>query len=455
MLQALEENEILCRIEGDAPMGALMRRHWIPACMSEEVAERDGAPVRIRLLGEDLVAFRDSQGRLGVMDEHCPHRRASLALGRNEECGLRCLYHGWKIDVEGNVVERPSESDAPGRELKPVRQKVYPSREAGGFVWVWMGPPEEMRDLEPPAWAPSASTTISIVKMRVACNWAQVLEGAIDSAHSSSLHSTDMVPAEVDGAGATTSEWLRPSTDKAPRLQVQRTDFGFRYVAIRHPNKHADTHDYLRITLFVAPFTVLIPPNDRYQLSILNIPLDDTRTMFYFIAWSEGEGISQDAWRKFCGAEVGVDLDRDFRGIRTPGNNFLQDRVAMKHDSHTGIKGIPNQDIAMWETMGPIADRSRERLGASDMAIVQFRRIMIEAAKKLRDGGAAIGTSPTRVPHVKLKSFEGIVPKSTQWTTLAVADEELALRPHPRSGRLTGVLVAPPCVHCASLERPA
>jgi phthalate 4,5-dioxygenase oxygenase subunit len=421
---SVEDNELLCRVEGDAAMGQLMRRHWIPACLSEEVAERDGTPVRVRLLGEDLVAFRDTAGRLGVLDEHCPHRRASLALGRNEECGLRCLYHGWKIDVEGNVVDRPCE----GHEAvlaKKIVHKTYPCREAGGFVWVWMGPREQMGDFEPPAWAPSPSVRTSIVKIHVGCNWAQVLEGAIDSAHSSSLHSTDMVPAQVASAGATEGEWLRPSTDKAPRLQVQRTDFGFRYVAIRRPIERADTHDYLRITLFVAPFTVLIPPNDRYQLSILNIPVDDTNTMFYFIAWSESKGIEQQAWREFCKARVGVDLDSSFRRIRTLENNYLQDRDAMKHGSHTGIAGIPNQDIAMWETMGPIADRSLERLGASDMAIVQFRRIMVDAARRFRDGGPAIGTSPQHVAHVKLKSFEGIVPKKTDWMTLGVAAEEL------------------------------
>ena len=428
MLSA-EENDLLCRVEGDAPMGALMRHHWIPACLSEEVAERDGPPVRVRILGEDLVAFRDSAGRLGVLDEHCPHRRASLALGRNEECGLRCLYHGWKVDVEGNVVERPSETHEAVLSRKIVH-KAYPCREAGGFVWIWMGPPGEEREFEPPAWAPSPAVRTSIVKMHVRCNWAQVLEGAIDSAHSSSLHSTDMVPAQVDRAGATAKEWLRPSTDKAPRLQVQRTDFGFRYVAIRTPNKDADTHDYLRITLFVAPFTVLIPPNDRYNLSILNIPLDDTNTMYYFIAWSESEGIDQEAWREFCAARVGVDLDRSFRPLRTLANNYLQDRAAMKTGSHTGIHGIPNQDIAMWETMGAVADRSRERLGASDVAIVQFRRIMVDAARKLRDGGQAIGTSAQRIPHVKLKAFEGIVPKTTAWTTLGAAEEELA----PRAG---------------------
>lgn len=420
-----EDNDVLTRVEGDAPMGLLMREHWIPACMSEEVAVPDGSPVRIRLLGEDMVAFRDSNGRLGVVDERCPHRRASLALGRNEECGLRCLYHGWKVDVDGNVVDMPSEWRE-GVAQRKVKHKSYPCREAGGFVWVWMGPPDAPREFEPPAWAPSPNVRTSIVKMRVRCNWAQVLEGAIDSAHSSTLHSTDMVPAYVDGAGATSTEWLRPSTDKAPRLQVQRTDFGFRYAAIRRPIRGADTHDYVRITLFVAPFTVLIPPNDRYNLSILNVPLDDTHTMYYFIAWSEGEGIDQDAWRAFCRAQVGVDVDEQYRPLRSLENHYRQDRDAMKRGSFTGIEGIPNQDLAMWETMGPIADRSKERLGGSDIAVVAFRRQMVDAARAVRDGAPALGTTPGRTPYASLRSFEGVVPKSTPWATLGAVDDRHA-----------------------------
>ena len=204
---------------------------------------------------------------------------------------------------------------------------------------------------------------------------------------------------------------------------MERTGFGFRYVAIRHPIENAATHDYLRITLFVAPFTVLIPPNPRYNLSILNIPQDDTHTMFYFIAWSEGEGIDQDEWRKFCGATVGVDLDAEYRNIRTRDNRYLQDRQAMREGSQTGIVGIPNQDMAMWETMGTIADRSRERLGVSDVAITQFRRIMVEAARTVRAGGPAIGTGPAAVPHVALQSFAGIVPKTTDWKTLGATAE--------------------------------
>src|SRR5258707_5325604 len=158
-----EENDLLCRVEGDAPMGQLMRRHWIPACMSEEVAERDGTPIRVRLLGEDLVVFRDTDGRLGVLDEYCPHRRASLVLGRNEECGLRCLYHGWKFDVDGNVVEMTSEpagSDVPQR----VKHKAYPAREAGGVVWGYMGPAKEMPEFQAPAFAPTGDARGSPTK---------------------------------------------------------------------------------------------------------------------------------------------------------------------------------------------------------------------------------------------------------------------------------------------------
>ena len=420
------DNDLLCRVEGGAPMGALMRQHWLPACMSEEVATPDGAPVRIALLGEALVAFRDTDGRLGVVDEHCPHRRASLALGRNEESGLRCLYHGWKIDVEGNVVEMPSEPRESCLAQK-VRHKSYPCREAGGFVWVWMGDPANMPELPAPAWAPTPQTRVSIAKIHVGCNWAQVLEGAIDSAHSSTLHSTDMPPARVDGAQATATVWPRPSTDKAPRLQVQATPFGFRYVAIRRPIKDAATHDYLRITLFVAPFTVLIPPNNRYNLAILNMPMDDTNTMFYFIAWSEGEGIDPEEWRKFCGAQIGVDVDRHFRRMRTRANDWGQDRQAMQLGNFTGIYGIPNQDIAMWESIGPIADRTSERLGASDIAIVQFRRLMIAAARSHAEGGAPIGLMEPHVPLARLRSYQGIVPKAEDWRTFG--DSQAAALP--------------------------
>src|SRR4051812_3878030 len=422
-----EENDLLTRVEGAAPMGQIFRRHWLPACMVEEVASADCDPVHVRLLGEDLVVFRDTDGRVGLLDDHCPHRRASLSLGRNEEGGLRCLYHGWKMDVHGNVLEMASEP-ASSALCEKVKHKAYPTREWGGFVWAYMGPAEQMTEFEPPAFAPTEGTQVSIVKVQVPCNWAQILEGAIDSAHSSSLHSTDMPPARVDGAKATANVWPRPSTDKAPRLQVQQTSFGFRYAAIRRPIANSATHDYIRTTLFVAPFTVLIPPNNMYNLANLNVPCDDTSTTFYFVAWSDtGPGIDAEAWRKFCGAQPGIDLDARWRKKRSWDNFYLQDRKAMQLGDFTGIRGIPMQDMAMWETMGPIADRSKERLGASDLAIVEFRRIMVDAVRAFAAGGAAIGTQEPRVPQAKLRSYEGIVPKSTDWRTLGVAPEETAL----------------------------
>ncbi len=210
-------------------------------------------------------------------------------------------------------------------------------------------------------------------------------------------------------------------------MQFQSTSFGFRYAAIRKPIENAATHDYVRITLFVAPFTVIIPPNDQYKMAQMLFPIDDQNTMFYWVAWHETKGIPQDEWRKFCAAEIGVDLDRDFRKMRTLENRFLQDREAMKRGDFTGIKGIPAQDMAMWESMGPITDRTEDNLGASDIAVIQFRRQMIAAAKRVRDGGPAIGTTEPRIPQAQLSSFEGIVPKSTDWRTLGVSAEELAL----------------------------
>ena len=365
-----EENQLLCRVEGQAAMGQLMRRHWTPVCLIEEVSEPDGTPVKARLFGEDLVVFRDTNGRVGVMDEYCPHRRVSLVFGRNEDCGLRCLYHGWKMDVDGNVLEMVSEPAASSMASK-VKHLAYPTQEWGGFVWAYMGPPETKPEFVPPAWAPTADAKVTIAKAIIPCNWAQILEGAIDSAHSSSLHSSDMVPARVDSAKATDTNWLRPSTDKAPRLQIERSGYGFRYAAIRRPISNAAVNDYVRSTVFVAPATALIPPNNLYNVANINVPVDDTNTAFYFMAWGHPDTTPDtDTWRKFLGQQIGIDLDASFHPLRNRANHFWQDRDSMKAGNFTGITGFPNQDIAMWVTMGPIADRTHERLGASDQAVV-------------------------------------------------------------------------------------
>ena len=278
-----------------------------------------------------------------------------------------------------------------------------------------MGPKETQPEFAPPAWAPGADVRVSIAKAIIPCNWAQILEGAIDSAHSSSLHSSDMVPARVDGAKATDKAWLRPSTDKAPRMQVERTGYGFRYAALRRPISNAATHDYVRSTVFVAPSAALIPPNNLYNVANINVPLDDTNTAFYFIAWGHpAQTPETESWRKFLGQRLGVDLDDKYVPLRNTANRFWQDRQAMKADNFTGISGFPNQDIAMWVTMGPIADRTHDRLGASDLAIVEFRKQMLEAVRAFQTGAPAIGTGEARIPKT-VCSFQAIVPKTTDW----------------------------------------
>ncbi len=417
-----EENDLLCRVEGDAPMGQLMRRHWIPVALVEEVSEPDGTPVKARILGEDLVVFRDSDGRVGVMDEYCPHRRVSLVLGRNEESGLRCLYHGWKMDVAGNVLEMSSEPASSALKQK-VKHRAYPVQEWGGWVWSYMGPRESMPAFEPPPFAPSADVRISIAKAVIPCNWAQILEGAIDSAHSSSLHSSDFVPARVKAGEATDKNWLRPSTDKSPRLQVQHTDYGFRYAALRRPIANAATHEYVRTTVFVAPFSVLVPPNNLYNVANVNVPIDDTHTAFYFLAWGDPATTpATEEWRKFLGLQIGPDLDQYYGLKRNMDNRFGQDRQAMKAGNFTGIKGFPNQDIAMWLTMGPIADRSLERLGGSDQAVVEFRKRMVAAADAFRDGKPAIGTGAARASKDTC-SFQAVLPKTIDWRNIQGASD--------------------------------
>jgi phthalate 4,5-dioxygenase oxygenase subunit len=422
------ENELLCRVEGAAPMGQLMRRHWVPAILSEQVVA-DGAPVRVQLFGEKLVAFRDSDGKVGVLGEFCPHRKASLAFGRNEECGLRCLYHGWKFDTNGTVIDMPSE---PKQSQLPEKSThlSYPAREAGGFVWAYMGPADAMPEFEPPPWAPHENAKVAIAKIELPCNWAQITEGQIDSAHSSSLHSSDMRPAKGE-ATAKGDHWVRPSTDKNPRIQVQLTNYGMRYAAIRRPIANANTHDYVRITTYVAPFISLIPPNSSYNVSSVIVPRSDTSSYFHFIAWSDGSkpGIDTEAWRKFCVLTTGEDVDAQFRPIkRHAHNNYLQDRELMKDGtSFTGIPGIPNQDIAMWESMGAIADRTQERLGASDIAIVQFRRLMLDAVKAFQADQRVIGHIEPKLPQAKLASYQGVVDKAEPWRTLGASEEETAV----------------------------
>lgn len=420
-----EENDLLTMIDNDAPMAQLMRQHWTPVCLTEEVADPDGTPLRVEALGQKYVCFRNSEGRVGLLDELCPHRKASLVYGRNEDCGLRCLYHGWKFDVDGNCVamaSEPEESPLHGK----VKHQAYATQEWGGFVWAWLNKEIAAPDFYAPAFAPTEDTPVSILKMRIPANWAQITEGQIDSAHSSSLHSSDMKPARVKGAAADEKAWYRPSTDKSPRMQTQTTSYGFHYAAIRKPIKNASTHNYLRITEYIAPYTSLIPPNNNYNVATVIVPINDNESFFHFIAWGGTDCPSTTDWRKFAHAQPGIDVDEKWRPNRTLENNFLQDRQMMKLGNFTGVPGIPNQDLIMWVSMGPRVDRSSDLLGASDLAIVEFRRLMSDAARRVAEGGCAIGAEEPRTPHATISSKEGVFPKDIDWRTLGVVDESVS-----------------------------
>jgi phthalate 4,5-dioxygenase oxygenase subunit len=351
-----------------------------------------------------------------MLDELCPHRKASLVYGRNEECGLRCLYHGWKMDVEGNVVAMSSEPEGSPL-MDKVKHRSYPVREWGGFVWAWLGEKDDMPEFQPPAFAPTEDTPVSILKIRVPANWAQIHEGQIDSAHSSSLHSSNMVPARVEGAAADDKSWYRPSTDKSPRMQTETTSYGFHYAAIRKPIKNAQTHNYLRITEFIAPYYSLIPPNNNYRVASVIVPINDDETAFHFIAFDGPNVPSTEEWRKFAHAVPGEDVDHKWRSLRTLENDFKQDRERMKEGHFTGVDGIPNEDIVMWVSMGSRVQRHTDILGASDLAIVEFRRLMADAAKKVAEGGQAIGTD-SKIPQRVIASHEGVYPKDVDWRTL-------------------------------------
>ena len=421
-----EENDLLCRVEGDAPMGQMLRRYWQPVCLSEDL-EAGGAPRRVRLLGEDLVAFRDDAGAVGVLDEYCPHRGASLALARSEDRALTCIYHGWKIGADGAILDTPAEPEESDF-LRRLRHIAYPAREAGDVVWAYMGPPGTESAFPSFDWTQRPASHRRVIKMREECNWVQSLEGVIDSAHSSFLHSLE-IQASAAGAvpnGATryvgevgkTTAMLRPSNDKRPRLEAQTTDYGFRYAAIRRPINEPDRYKYIRVTAFVAPYYGFFAAPTGWDFLQFFVPMDDTTTMTYYVQVNREAPVDPDKLPDYAAARPGVDIDADGRKIRTRANNFLQDRAAMKrNESYSGIRGVVTQDMAVQESMGPIYDRSREHLGASDVAIIRFRRLMLDSVRRFQAGGAPLGLERP-FPYERIRAEEKIIPLDAPWQTV-------------------------------------
>jgi len=384
-----EDNELLTRVGPGTAMGDLLRRFWLPALLEEEVHKKDGAPVRLRLLGEDLVAFRDTDGKLGVLDAYCAHRRTHLYFGRNEECGIRCVYHGWKYDVSGRCVDMPSEP-AESDFRDKVRSKSYPVETRGGVVWIYMGPADLETELPDFEWARLPGSRCEVTKRVQQCNWVQAVEGGIDSSHISYLHRN---LADLDPAKSGTGHRSFTSRDRSPVFTVKETDYGLLIGARRNATEESF---YWRITQFLVPFWTMIPP-------ILREEVDDSAEDTYAgHAWVPIDDENTWTWSFNCNPHRDFDekekslfhprtgmwgpIDDSYRPRWNKGNDYGLDRDMQKNVNYTGIAGIPNQDAAVQESMGPIADRSREMLGTSDKAIIAFRKLLLEMTHDLRNG---------------------------------------------------------------------
>lgn len=411
-----EDNDILTRVGAGTPMGDLIRRFWIPALLASEVKEPDGAPKRFRLMGEDLIALRNTDGKVGILEEACPHRRSSLALGVNRDNGVRCLYHGWKFGVDGECLDTPAEpagSSMAGR----VRARAYPVRETAGVIWTYMGPAGQepvFPDLEFMHHAEGHCVPFKVLED---CNYAQAVEGTIDSAHAGVLHRE--------------SPWGEPAKyehekDLSPKLEVEYTKYGLRYGAVRNLVDEGKLH--VRVTEVVLPFFTLIPPDGfgvRKNRRMANafVPRDDEST--WHIQWFFDDTTPIDVEYRI--KEGGHYVDENFRKLRNIDNWYLQDREMMRTRNMSGIEGILMQDHAVSETQGRILDRTKEHLGGSDVAVVAWRRQMIRAAR----GFAKDGTLPTvlgnDVPWSRIRANTVRFPATSHWKAEVPLAPEAAL----------------------------
>jgi phthalate 4,5-dioxygenase len=404
-----QENTLITRVGQGTPMGNAMRRYWIPAVLAREIAEPDGSPVRVRLLGEDLLAFRDSEGRIGLVDEYCPHRRASLFFGRNEECGLRCVYHGWKFDVAGTCIDMMNEPEENDFKHK-VRLTAYPTCELGGIVWAYLGPANALPPPPKFAWTAAPETHLHVTKVIQECNWLQGLEGGIDTSHAPIMHRL-LSENSTRGGFKPSNPFVR---GKAPRLVVDLTDYGYQYAGIR-PLDDADMH--IRTYHFVLPFHQIRPSRAESGTPLIAghswVPIDDETTMVYNWAYSPGAPLTDtDRLERGLGnGPVHVDPST-FRSLSNSTNNYRIDRAVQRHESYTGIDGINVQDRAIQESMGPIVDRSKEHLGPADKAIIQARKLLRQAVMTVEAGGKPDGTGTS---YYTLRAHEAVLPNGADW----------------------------------------
>ena len=411
-----QDNEDLTRVGPGTLMGELMRRFWMPVLLPEELPGPDCPPVRVRVLGEDLIAFRDTNGRLGLLDRFCPHRRVDLWFGRNEECGLRCVYHGWKFDVDGNVMDMPAEPlNSPLR--TEVKTKAYAITEWGGLIWAYLGDRKHMPPKPPELeWGLVPDSHRHIGKRLQENNFAQGVEGGIDSSHVGILHSL-LDPSKAGLPFRERQRAIDPkvrylASDTAPRFFVRPTDYGLRIGARRIAS---DSEYYWRVTQFLLPFYTMIARRDEKGPIAGHAwtPIDDHNTWTFTMHWNPDEPLTDIT--DFDSSEVNVPVHRDgsYRPIDNRSNNYGIDRDIQRLHSSSGIRGIGLQDSALQETMGPIVDRPKEILGSGDAAIVSFRRQLLSLARTLRETGElALPITPS---IYRVRSVGIVLPKDVDF----------------------------------------
>ena len=416
------QNELVTQTGAGTPMGDLFRCYWLPVLLAEELPENDCPPVRVKILSERLIAFRDTEGHYGLIDEFCPHRGASLGFGRNEECGLRCPYHGWKFDFTGQCVDVPSEPVESGYARK-VKLTSYPVIERGGVLWTYMGP----RDKQPAppefefAVVPRQQSFVS--KRFQECNWLQSMEGGIDSSHVSWLHSSNVNSDPLfKGAGGNKYNF----GDLAPVFEVVEAPGGL-FIGARR--KAEDDQYYWRITPWVMPcFTAVPPRGDHPMHGHFWIPIDDENCWAWSYDYHPARALTEGE-RSAMKAGKGVHcayVPGTYRPSANKDNDYLMDRQAQREGrEYSGITGIAVQDGSLQESMGPIIDRTKENLVGCDNGIIMARHRLMRAAKALREKG----TLPPGVDtdHQKVRSAATLLPRSQAFKD--GASEGLKARP--------------------------
>jgi phenylpropionate dioxygenase-like ring-hydroxylating dioxygenase large terminal subunit len=387
-----EENELLTRTGKETPMGQYFRRFWLPALLSEEVPAPDCPPVEVTIMGEHLIAFRDTNGEVGLIQPYCPHRQAPLFYGRNEQNGLRCIYHGWKFNVHGQCVDIPSEAN--GEKLKgEVRITSYPCKEYAGIVWAYLGPKDLPVEFPVFEFNSLPQNQIYIRKSLLESNYLQNLEGQFDSTHIGFLHSflarNGSAPA-VGGISLGSSEAAQTVLDVIPNMEVRETGYGFMLAAKRPA---AQGRVYCRVTQWLLPVHTMIanPPGETLLWDAW-VPMDDEHTWVYRISYNPWRSINEKEIFEFNNAGLMPMSVQNIPGtylpLRNKRNHYQVDRNLQRSYSYSGIKGNNAQDAAIMENQGPtpIYDRTKEFLGTSDIGIVMARRRLLKVVRELQDG---------------------------------------------------------------------